>query len=57
MRWSAECHRIPSAVGRLPAAPVNHYDALAEGIGLGVPQPVAVGYPGIRELARNLGLR
>ena len=40
-----------------PSRARQPYSALAEGIGLGVPQPVAVGYPGIGALARNLGLR
>jgi hypothetical protein len=48
------CRRIPGAVTQRPAAPVSPYDALAEGIGLGVPQTVAAG---MGELAENLGLR
>jgi hypothetical protein len=46
-----------SSLFRPPGAPVSAYDALAEGIGMGSAQPAAPSYPGISQLARDLGLK
>ena len=47
-----------SSLFRPPGAPVSTYDALAEGIGQpATVQPAAPSYPGISQLARDLGLK
>jgi hypothetical protein len=51
-----EVHARPDPM-RLPAAPVSVADVLYEGIGYGGPPPEQPGYPGISELARQLGLK
>ena len=42
---------------RPPAAPVTAYDAMAESIGYGSPQPDQPSYPGVSELAERMGLK
>ena len=42
---------------RPPGAPVTVYDELLEGMGVELPQPDRPSYPGVAQLARDMGLR